>query len=113
MIVWIDAQLSPVLAPWLEDTFGLTAHAVRNLGFLTASDEEIYQAARDENAVVLTKDHDFVTLLNRKGPPPRVLWLTCGNTSNPRLLDILGRTLPSAFKLLDSGESLVEISDAK
>ena len=28
MILWIDAQLSPALARWLSDTFGVTAHAV-------------------------------------------------------------------------------------
>ena len=31
MMLWIDAQLSPALARWLSDTFGVTAHAVRDL----------------------------------------------------------------------------------
>ena len=36
MILWIDAQLSPALARWLSDTFGVTAHAVRDLGLRDA-----------------------------------------------------------------------------
>ena len=44
------------------------------------------------------------------GPPP-VLWVTCGNTSNARLREILTKSLPPALELLRRGEPLVEISD--
>jgi predicted nuclease of predicted toxin-antitoxin system len=37
----------------------------------------------------MTKDSDFVALLDRFGPPPQVIWITCGNTSNARLKEIL------------------------
>ena len=60
----------------------------------------------------MTKDSDFVLLLERFGPPPQVIWLTCGNTSNARLKAILIDTLPGAIELLKSGEELVEISAA-
>lgn len=39
------------------------------------------------------------------------IWLTCGNTSNSRLRDILSKTLPQALELLASGEKIVEIKD--
>lgn len=29
MIIWLDAQLSPALAPWIHATFGLEALALR------------------------------------------------------------------------------------
>ncbi|WP_369009467.1 hypothetical protein [Nostoc sp. FACHB-133] len=35
--------------------------------------------------------------------------MTCGNTSNHRLKEILNSTLPEALKLLRFGEALVEI----
>ena len=57
------------------------------------------------------KDEDFRLLVERLGPPPQVLWVTCGNTSNARLHEILTKSLPSALELLQRGESLVEISD--
>ena len=58
----------------------------------------------------MTKDSDFVLLLDRLGPPPQVIWVTCGNTSNARLREILTNTLPKALELLDAGERLVEIN---
>ncbi|QQE65212.1 hypothetical protein GFS31_18980 [Leptolyngbya sp. BL0902] len=57
----------------------------------------------------MTKDRDFVDLVDRLGPPPQIIWLTCGNTSNARLREILGSVLPTALEILCSGESLVEI----
>jgi predicted nuclease of predicted toxin-antitoxin system len=41
------------------------------------------------------------------------MWITCGNTSNVRLRQVLQATLPTALKLLEQGEFLVEISDAQ
>jgi len=110
MTVWIDAQLSPSLAKWINDTFGVPSQSVRNLGLREAKDFSIFQAAREANAIVMTKDADFPHLLEQHGPPPKVLWLTCGNTSNQNVRRILSSTLLPALKLLDAGESIVEIT---
>lgn len=69
-----------------------------------------FKPARKVNAAVMTKDNDFVLLLERFGPPPQVVWVTCGNTSNARLKEILTSALPRTLELLKSGEKLVEIS---
>ncbi len=111
MKFWVDAQLSPALAPWLRDTFAVEAFSVRWLGLQHADDEVIFAAARETKAVVITKDRDFVHLLERHGPPPRLIWVTCGNTSNAQMRTILCQTFPEALLLLQAGESLVEITD--
>ncbi|MCE8031341.1 DUF5615 family PIN-like protein [Halomonas daqingensis] len=111
MTIWIDAQLSPHLAPWLTENCGVEAYSVRYLGYRDATDEAIFAAARQANAIVLTKDRDFPELLDRYGPPPKVIWLTMGNTTNARMRDVLGRLLPTALSLLERGESLVELSE--
>ena len=111
MIVWVDAQLSPHLASWINESLGVEASSIRDLGLLHAKDQDVFQSAGEAGAVVMTKDSDFLRLLERLGSPPQVLWVTCGNTSNARLRDILRSTLPTALKLLEQGESLVEISD--
>jgi predicted nuclease of predicted toxin-antitoxin system len=113
LILWVDAQVSPALASWITENFGVEAHPLRDLGLLHARDQQIYQAAREAGAAVMTKDSDFLGLLDRLGSPPQVLWITCGNTSNTRLRQVLQSALPMALKLLDQGDSLVEISDAK
>ena len=59
MTVWLDAHLSPRIARWLADRFGVAASPLRDLGFRNSSNEEIFTAARKENAVILTKDADF------------------------------------------------------
>jgi predicted nuclease of predicted toxin-antitoxin system len=49
-------------------------------------------------------------LLERFGPPPRVVWVRCGNSSNAKLRQVLSKTLLKALQMLESGERLVEIN---
>ena len=105
-----DTQLSPAIALWLSNTFSVEAFAVRDMQLREAEDKEIFDAARLSNAVVMTKDSDFTLLLDRHGPPPQVIWITCGNTSNARLKAILTALFPRAVQLLEAGEALVEIN---
>lgn len=112
MTFWIDAQLSPALAVWMAGAFNVEAKALRELGLRDSADTEIFDAAKSANAVIVTKDSDFLELLERYGPPPQVLWVTCGNTSNAKLKKVLLYAMPRAIELLESGERIVEISDA-
>ena len=109
MTVWLDAHLSPALAPWLAATFGVTATAVRDLGLRDALDPPIFEAARAAGAVVMTKDADFAELVGRLGTPPQVIWLRCGNTSNAALRTRLSAELPAALAQLAAGVPLVEV----
>ena len=113
VILWIDAQLSPALARWMSETFSVTAHAVRDLGLRDAKDLPIFHAAREAGAVIMSKDSDSVLFLERLGPPPQILWMTCGNTSNARLREIFLKSFPEARARLEQGEPLVESSDAR
>ena len=72
---------------------------------------KISERPAEAAAIIVSKDADFVQLLERHGSPPQVVWLTCGNTSNPRLREILVATWPGVLALLSSGEPLVEIGD--
>lgn len=109
MQVWLDAQLPPALAAWMAERFGLVAVPVRTLGLRDASDEHIYVEARRADVVVMTKDIGFVRLQERLGPPPRLVWLTCGNTSNEVLRALLARHWSTVARLLDDGNPLVEV----
>jgi predicted nuclease of predicted toxin-antitoxin system len=109
MIIWTDAHLSPAIAVWITANFDLTAFSLRDLGLRDAEDSEIFSAAKDQEVIVMTKDSDFIDLVNRFGAPPQIILLTCGNTSNARLKEILGSTLIEALEFLRTGEILVEI----
>lgn len=108
MTIWIDAQLSPAVALWISNNFNVQALAVRDVGLRDAEDEDIFQAAKRADVVVMTKDRDFVDLLDRFGAPPKIIWITCGNTSNARLKEILTTNLTDALDIL-ANEDLVEI----
>lgn len=111
MTIWLDAQLSPHLAPWITENLGIECWSVSKLGMQDQEDAAIFEAARRAKVVVMTKDADFVRLLETHGPPPSVIWVTCGNTSNEHLREILVEGLPTAAKLIEDGEPLVEITD--
>lgn len=110
MTLWIDAHLSPAIATWITNTFGITALSLRDVGLRDAEDPEIFEAAKAQGIIFMTKDSDFADLVNRLDSPPQIIWLTCGNTSNARLQEILSATLLEALELLRAGEALVEIS---
>jgi predicted nuclease of predicted toxin-antitoxin system len=111
MIYWIDAQLPPQLANWLKQTFDVEAHALRDLQLRDAEDEQIFQKARQQGIVIISKDSDFVEMVLRLGAPPQLLWVTCGNVTNRRLQNVLLQIFPRAQELLDAGEAIVEITD--
>ncbi len=107
--IWVDAQLSPRIARWITENFPVVALAVRDLGLRDAADLQIFTAARAADAIVLTKDIDFIRLQEQRGSPPKVLWLICGNTSNGALQQILTLHLAAALSLLAGGEEVVRI----
>jgi predicted nuclease of predicted toxin-antitoxin system len=111
MTLWLDAQLSPRIARWVSETFDFQATPVRELNLRESEDEQIFFAARKAKVIVITKDSDFADLLERHGSPPKIIWLTCGNTSEAALKQILSSALPEAIQLLDSGDDLVEIGN--
>lgn len=72
-------------------------------------DIAIFTAAASQARLFITKDRDFAELVDRLGPPPAVILLTCGNTSTSRLQQVLGERFSLALSLIASGEALVEI----
>ncbi|OAI12643.1 hypothetical protein A1359_13200 [Methylomonas lenta] len=111
MIFWVDAQLPPNLADWLRRTFKVEAYALRELGLHDADDLEIFKRAQQEGIVLISKDSDFVELLLRQQPPPQLLWVTCGNTTNQRLEELFDEVFTQALQLLVEGHVVVELAD--
>jgi predicted nuclease of predicted toxin-antitoxin system len=87
------------------------AAAVRGIGLRDTTDDDIFRHAKVSNVVVMTKDRDFVDLVERHGPPRQIIWVTCGNASNRRLRELLAATLEQAIALLQGGEPLVELRE--
>ena len=71
----------------MRTTLSVACVPVRDLNLHRASDPEIFRAARDAQVVVMTKDADFVGLLDQYGAWPTIL------------------------PMLERGEVLVELGD--
>lgn len=93
----------------MSTNLNVAAVPLRDLGLRDSEDYEIFEAARAAGTIILTKDSDFVQLLEKHGSPPKILWLTCGNTSEAALQRLLSQHLITALELLAGGEELVEI----
>lgn len=82
---------------------------MRDLRLRDAEDSTLFFAARKAGVAVMTKDRDFLDLLDRHGTPPHLIWITTGNTSTARMRKILMSALPRAWEIIRQGEALVEI----
>lgn len=110
--IWIDAQLSPAIAKWLCEDFDVNASSMRALGLLFASDEEIFKKAKEHNVILLTKDIDLVVLQRKWGQPPKIIHLTCVNSTNQLVRQILQKHFTFIIEvLIENDEPVIEITD--
>ena len=109
MKFWVDAQLPPLLAAWLSEQFHVEAYSLKALGMRDASDAAIFHAAQQQGIVIISKDSDFVEMVSRYGPPPQLIWVTCGNVTNRELHVVFNKTFTATLELLVEGQVMVEI----
>jgi predicted nuclease of predicted toxin-antitoxin system len=85
MKILLDANISWKLVNRLSPVFGECNH-VDLIGIkVPAEDKDIWNYALDNGSIIITKDTDFVDLLELKGFPPKVVLLKTGNNSNQAL----------------------------
>ncbi len=101
--IWLDANLSPILAKWMAESTGYTVRSAYTLAIQTDSDLEVYRKAKEKGKVILiSKDSDFPELVNRLGSPPKLINLKIGNCGNKLLWETLKPSLPHLIDLLVS-----------
>lgn len=102
----VDAQLSPRLAEWLRAK-GHDADHVAIALQPTAQDNEIVASA--VGAVIVTKDGDFVSLVEGRQDAPQLLWIRCGNTRNVAMFALLEDNWTRIEQELRSGQAIIEL----
>lgn len=105
----VDAQLPPALARMLAAK-GFEAEHVYDVRLGEAEDAIIWDHAANTEAVIVTKDEDFVSLITLRPHGPAVVWIRIGNTSRQALLEWFEPMLPAIVAALRSGEKLVEVT---
>ena len=83
-----DQNLSPKLVKRLCDFYPNSNH-LELIGLGTAEDTLVWEHAKDNNFVVVTKDADFADLSVLRGFPPKVVWIRRGNCSTADIENLL------------------------
>lgn len=78
MKLLFDHNLSPRLVKLLADIYPDSNH-VYPPGLDQVSDKEIWEYARREGFLIVTKDADFSDLCMLLGFPPKIIWIRRGN----------------------------------
>ena len=84
----LDENLSRRLLPFLEHDYPGSCQVVL-LGMESASDKEVWQKAKNDGYVLLTRDADFQELSLVWGQPPKVIRLKTPNQSRAATSKIL------------------------
>ncbi len=88
MKLLLDENLSRRLLPFLQHDYPGSNQVVL-LGMESASDKEVWQKARNDDYVVVTRDADFQELSLVWGQPPKVILLKTRNQSRAATLKVL------------------------
>ncbi len=88
MKLLFDQNLSPRLVARLADLFPDSEH-VFPLGLDESEDTDIWEYAKTNDFVLVTKDADFGDLSVLRGFPPRVIWLRRGNCKTSDIEQVL------------------------
>jgi predicted nuclease of predicted toxin-antitoxin system len=88
MKLLFDENLSPKLPRLLAALFPDSAH-VRDCGLKGQPDESIWEYARHEGFILVSKDSDFYQRSLLYGHPPRLIWLCIGNCTREDLVALL------------------------
>ena len=80
MKLLFDENLSHKLVQLLEDLFPNSIH-VREVGLKAADDPLVWEYAKDNGLILVSKDADMHQRSFLFGPPPKVVWVRLGNCS--------------------------------
>ena len=104
MKLLFDENLSPKLPERLNDLFPNSLH-VRDVGMKATIDPIVWDYAKDNDLMIVSKDSDMHDLSLVFGNPPKVIWLRLGNCSTLQIEKLLRRDF-NAFELFYDDENL-------
>lgn len=109
MKLLLDENLSRRIVPMLlTDYPGSSQIALLQLE--SSTDRQIWEYAKENDYVIVTRDSDFHELSTLYGSPPKVIWLKTGNQSKASTLRaLLDHKEGISAALLQEDKSCIEI----
>jgi predicted nuclease of predicted toxin-antitoxin system len=109
--IWINSNLSPIIAKWMQDETGWTVKSSYSLNLNGVDDIEIYNKAKAQGKVIIvSKDKDFAMLIEALGTPPKLILIKKENCDNRVLWDFIKHRIKSAVEaLVDSSTDIAEL----
>ncbi len=104
----IDQQLPRALVRWFDARGQDAVHVADHLGEGSV-DPEIWDEARRDTFVIITKDRDFANMMSTRRNAPQVVWLRLGNQGNRALMAERDRRWDELEARLRGGEMLIEV----
>jgi predicted nuclease of predicted toxin-antitoxin system len=109
MKLLFDQNLSFKLCSALADLFPDSTQA-RLVGLADATDRAVWDHAKANGFTLVSLDSDFAEMAALLGPPPKVIWLRCGNQPTADVETLLrSRAAAIAGFELDAGVACLEI----
>lgn len=100
MKLLFDHNLSWRLVTDLADIYPNSAH-VYKINLFEVDDRTVWQYAREQDYIIVTKDADFNDLMQLYGYPPKIIWIRKGNCSTKQIEVTLREDLSAVQRLIE------------
>ncbi len=106
----IDAQLPPRLKPWLNQKGEDAVHVFDLENGLQMPDTLIWQYARENQCIIISKDKDFFDFATLFGNPPQTVFISVGNCSTEQLISVLEKSYDDIMNRLKNNSPLIIVT---
>jgi predicted nuclease of predicted toxin-antitoxin system len=108
MKLLFDQNLSFRLPERLADIFP-GSDQVRRCGLHQAGDRVIWEHAKSGGFAIVSQDADFAEMAALYGPPPKLIWLRCGNQPTVEIERRLRANAELIIAFAEGDEACLEI----
>ena len=115
MKLLLDENLSPRIPALLEDIYPGSSQ-IELLGLRGSSDTQVWEYAKSEGFILVSKDNDFRQRSFQYGAPPKVVWLSVGNAGTGIIANLLRDAMDEIKRFADAPDEalfVLSVRDTK
>ena len=110
MKLLFDQNVSYKIVRRLQEDFPGCSH-ISNIGLLDATDNAIWEYAKNMDYCIVTFDYDFIDFSMLRGAPPKVIIIRKGNTKTESLVSLFlsQKNTINDFLITDLESTILEL----